>query len=325
MHLALSPYFLTTREPPAMAALLLADAVVTMMPTPGSHDRRAVADAVSIAPRYLDLLESWRWSVALWNAGVVTPLWRGCDAADDIREQFNRIADDDALADLRPFMHYGLFESEQTYLDMVARDVLRGGPDPGISVPVAAGMDAFAGRHGLMVARSAPSSLAQKVESGLAKNLVAIAVPVLTQASAEAILEARDILEPELADLRASLVEASAGAAPADLAPAAAAYSDRFNEVFDHVATIAGEEDIRVMRGVATLTLQRLPSDAVLRSSLLAARSVQAGPTRRAERRTTSAPAQTPPTSSALLAPEQARGVLSMIVKVLGRAQHAHR
>ena len=76
MHVAVSPYHLTTREPPAMAALLLAGAVITMVPAPPSArrgltvDRDAARGAAGEAPGYADLLESWRWAAELFRERV---------------------------------------------------------------------------------------------------------------------------------------------------------------------------------------------------------------------------------------------------------------
>jgi hypothetical protein len=44
----------------------------------------------------------------------------------------------------------------------VAADLLKGGPDPAITVPLAAGIDQFAMRHGAAVARSSPFSIARR-------------------------------------------------------------------------------------------------------------------------------------------------------------------
>ena len=46
-----SPYHLTTREAPALAALLFADRVVTIRPTPlGGESRSEVCRAMDLAP-----------------------------------------------------------------------------------------------------------------------------------------------------------------------------------------------------------------------------------------------------------------------------------
>jgi hypothetical protein len=62
MLVAVSPYHLTTREPAAIAALLLADRVVTLLPGP---DRRGAELAAERLPHYLDFVLTWEWSVPL--------------------------------------------------------------------------------------------------------------------------------------------------------------------------------------------------------------------------------------------------------------------
>ncbi|MCA9287425.1 MAG: hypothetical protein KDA05_02505 [Phycisphaerales bacterium] len=52
MDIVVSPYHLTTREAPAMAALQLADRAITMMPTPfAGTAKRDVEGAVAAAER----------------------------------------------------------------------------------------------------------------------------------------------------------------------------------------------------------------------------------------------------------------------------------
>ena len=101
-----------------------------------------------------------------------------------------------------PFMREDLFEDEHHYLDAIAYDVLRGGPDPAICVPVNAGLDRFAAMHRLVVARSAPRSVAQKAEFELATRGFALVLPVFLQASGQRLLLARDLLADVLGDLR---------------------------------------------------------------------------------------------------------------------------
>ena len=195
MDIVVSPYHLTTREAPAMAALQVASRVVTMMPTPFSGvSRRDVEGAARTAPRYREFMASWRWSGPLWEAGVIAPHHEGFDAAEHVRLAFDRIAADARYAPLRPLMKPHVFESEREYLQAVAGDVLKGGPDPAITVPVAAGIDRFAARHGLAVARAHPTSISQRAEARLGERLLALAIPALTQASADRILALRALL-----------------------------------------------------------------------------------------------------------------------------------
>jgi hypothetical protein len=60
MLIVASPYHLTTREPAAMAALLLARQVVTLLPTPleGAGSSREAMAAARCVPTYRALVES---------------------------------------------------------------------------------------------------------------------------------------------------------------------------------------------------------------------------------------------------------------------------
>ncbi|MCB9840425.1 MAG: hypothetical protein H6809_02085 [Phycisphaeraceae bacterium] len=293
MDIVVSPYHLTTREAPAMAALQLADRAITMMPTPfAGTAKRDVEGAVAAAPKYMAFMESWRWAAPLWEAGVLAPSVDGLDAAGDVREAFDRIGADDRYADLRPLMKPHVFEHERDYLQAIAGDVLKGGPDPAISVPVAAGMDRFAARHGLAVARAFPASVSQKAEARLGQRLGAFAVPFLAQGAAERVLDLRDELADVLDDLRAALgaVIDSGGALLAgptggpmgDVEIAARAYTRAFDDLRDDLCALAGPDEPRVVSATLAVSVVRLPGGAVLDASVAAMRAVGMGSRRRA-------------------------------------------
>lgn len=283
MRIVVSPYHLTTREAPALAALQLAERVVTMMPTPrGGVSRRRVEEAVGAAPRYLELMESWRWSAALWEAGVIERGHEGADAAEDVRAAFERIAGDERYAGLRPFMKAHVFDDEREYLQAVASDVLRGGPDPAISVPVAAGLDRFAARHRLAVARATPTSISQKVEAKLGERVGAFAVPMLCQASAERILMMREELEDALEELREAMAGVGPGAT-AGLEKAARRYASEFESKQAVLKEVVDPDEPRVVVGTVAVSLVVLPAGAVLESSLAAVGALAGGRRRRVE------------------------------------------
>ncbi len=291
MHVAISPYHLTTREAAAMASLLLAERAVTMLPRPGGGNgaangsRSRFVDAASEVPRYLEVMEHWQWSMPLFREGVVQAFWEGEDAAEDVRRVCGRIESDESLRDLRPLMKVDLFEDERAYLDAIARDLLKGGPDPALTVPVAAGMDRFATRHELVVARSAATSVAQKAEARMGTRLFAVAVPVLVQASADRLLEARELLLDPLEQLRMSLADVFDQARlgePFDASfvrSAAAEYEAAF-EVERDVLLEPEEDEFepRVLSGMVSITGMTMPVDAVLRSSLEAVRVMRGEP-----------------------------------------------
>lgn len=302
MQIAVSPYHMTTREPAAMAALLLASRVVTILPTPevgmSATDMRA---AVSRAPRYAKFMESWAWSMPLWRSGLVCSSVDDDDASSDVQAVSRRILRDDALAPLRAFIRPGWFEGDAaaadaperdderdapqppTFLDMVAGDLLKGGPDPAISTTLAAGLDRFAARHGLMVARSEASSVAQRAEARLGRALLAFNLPMVTEAEAGRVLHIREELDEALGPLRVALADAleglGIGEAPSkarvDAVHAAAArFTEVFDERWDEFEDDAGHDECRLRRCTATVIAMALPSDAVLRSSAAAVRAL---------------------------------------------------
>ncbi|MEM0984294.1 MAG: hypothetical protein AAGI17_10125 [Planctomycetota bacterium] len=283
LAIALSPYHLTTREAAAMASIVLADHVVTMLPTPFTAgvtvSKNDVGRAVQSAPEYLEFIESWAWAAPLFEENVLGSVFQGEDASGDVRAACELVNDDDRFGPLRPLMRQALFEDEASYLAAVARDVLKAGPDPGISVPVAAGLDSFAARHGLLVARAEPSSVAQKTESRLATPMFGVAIPALVQASADRLLLARALLEEELIALRDAMLDAiDAGGDVNAVREAASAYADAFDREREDLLSPPGafeEDEVRTIAGTVTVQAQSMPVDAVLRSSAAAARSLQ--------------------------------------------------
>jgi hypothetical protein len=285
MLIAVSPYHITTREPAAIAAFLLARGVVTLMPAPFAGSQRDQVEAAAAnVPRYLEFMNTWRWTMPLWEAGVVRSALHGEDAVQDVRAVCEQIEADEQFSRLRLLMRPELWETEERYLDAVARDLLKGGPDPGITVPVAAGMDRFAMRHGLAVARSSPRSVAQRAEARLGERLFAVGVPVLLQASGERLLAARELLEPELEDLRdvvdsLSLMDPSTANGELDsgrarLMEAARAYTAAFEEHREDLTRVDDGDELHILTGTVSLTGMMLPSDAVLRSSMTAMRAI---------------------------------------------------
>jgi len=281
LGVALSPYHLATREMPAMAALLLADRVVTMLPLPPGEHTHARAHAER-SPAYAGVMEAWAWSAPLWEEGVLGARMHDDDAGRDLRHVLDLLGTRDELAELRPFLEGragGLDPSR--WLEGVARDLVRGGPDPGWCVPLAAAMDRFAARHGLATARATPTSIAQRVEERLARRVFAFAAPVLAQAPGERLVEARRTLHAPLGALRARMSEFFAASISGDrlsgqdaaLRLAADAYTAAFEDVRDELTRIPDDEDDpRVLDAMVSVTGVLLPSDAAVRSSLAALR-----------------------------------------------------
>ncbi|MEM1186453.1 MAG: hypothetical protein AAGI53_15800 [Planctomycetota bacterium] len=278
--IVVSPYHLTTREAPAIAAAQIADEIVTLVPAPMTgrdgvrpDAGRATALARS-APVYAEMMDSWSWCAELFREGIIGSVFGGDDAADDARAACDRIGIEEWLGSLRPLVRPELFDDDRTYLGAVATDVLRGGPDPALSIPLAAGLDAFAARHGLVVARAAATSIAQKAEAKHATRRAQFAVPALVQGSADRLLLARALFDEPLADLRAALAALAAGEA-ADVEGPARAYTEAFAIEREHLLAPPGpnddDDEVRPVEGTLAMQLVELPRDVVFEASVEAA------------------------------------------------------
>ncbi len=258
-----------------------------MLPAPVDRaDLREAHVAAGQVPAYLAFMKSWTWTAGLWRAGVLVAEVEDQSAVEDMHEVFGQVGRDEHLAPLRRFMHEGLAEDEQAYLSALAADVLKGGADPGISVPVMAGMDRFATRHQLLVARPQPTSMVQVVEAKMGLSLVAVALPVLVQADADRLLHVREVLADVLGRLRGAIdalalaacevqdgLLVSAGVPKeeaAEVEQAAAAYVTAYEARREDLLDDGAADEVRVVEGTVRLAAIRMPADVVLRSSLAA-------------------------------------------------------
>lgn len=292
-----------------MVSLLVARRVVTLVPAPpGATSREDLERAALVVPRYRELMDRLSWAKPFFEGAVAASHVGGEDALGDVRRMWGRIESEDDWTPLRAWMRWSLAEEPEPLLDALCLDMLRGGPDPGISVPVAAGVDQFAGRFGLIVARSHPKSLAQRAEGAFARTLASWSMPAYIQADAARLLHARDVLAEELDALRVAVECAAAGhGSLADVRSAARAYGERFAE---HEADLLADldDDVRPVAGAVSLSVVAMPADVALRSSADAAAAVGGARARKAHK------------PGDLGGAAQVSGeVLSLVVKVMGR------
>ncbi len=317
-----------------MAALLLAERVVTFIPSPLSgSDNESLGRAVELSPSYLRFMDSWRWSMPLWESGVVSAAFRNADASGDIRHVCSALTSDDRFTPLRALMHEDLFEDEKRYLDAVSHDLLKGGPDPGVSLPVSAALDRFGCRNSLVVMRAHPTSVAQRAEEKLSKRLFTIAIPAVVQADAARLAIYRKELSEPLADLRKAISEAARESyrdveepldreTLAEIDHASRAYAMEFDALREDMATDARDDEVRLIDATVTLSMTAAPVDAVLRSGLTAMRTLVGAPRKALNGQ------DKKETAVAALAKRDAlegRSVIALVVKPLGRPNAAKR
>ena len=271
----MSPYHLTTREPVATIALQVAQTATTLLLAPsGLPSERSVRIEVTRSPVYRAYMESWEWAMPLFKEGVVGSVFRNADPVDDVRDACRTLHEDPVFAPLMPYLREELFADDTAYLRAASADVLKSGPDPGVSIPIAAGLDRFAAEFGLVVVRSTPASLVQKHESRMGRVIFRTTIPALVQGSADRLLLTRALLSDEREALARAISLAFETRDPSAVRRAAAAYADAFERERGDLTAPPGrgeEDEVRVVVGEASLVGVEFPVDAALRASVGAA------------------------------------------------------
>jgi hypothetical protein len=313
MQAVVSPYHLTSRDSAAMAALLLADEVITLLPTPpspptgavrsgtspaqtepgdpGGETREGLTTALAACPRFGRVLRSWLELAPLFEAGVVRTLVGRHDAMHDVRGAAARIDHQRELESLRPFVHDETLGGSMDGLDALCADLLKGGPDPGIALPVIAGLDALALRHRLVAVRAGAGggggtgrgggggveggSLTQQVEARLGRTVASFGVPIIAAGSGRTIMNLRQGMATELARLGTAIDEAwSGGTGSAALGTSLRAAAGEVTRAFRRHApqVISRDDDLgrRVTEVFVSVQLRLLPADAAYRAAILA-------------------------------------------------------
>lgn len=273
MILCLSPYHLTTREPAAMAALLLGQVVITAVPTPDAVPSQGGLDEAARVPRYRELMDAWSWSLPLWHAGILSSSYAGADPMHDVRACRDSIV---AVPQMTPFHDMLPCRSDPepaAALARFARDILSGGPDPSLALPVAMGLDRFAARFGLIALRSEAASIAARVEHDSIRALARVALPVLVRCGARRIIAARAELEDALDPLRDALISGGSTA----IRRAAAAYAQDFDAQRSELVRPIDPDEPPPVVGCVSLTLGETRDDVVLTAGARVAADVLNG------------------------------------------------
>lgn len=213
MRTVLSPYEIGS-SPAALAALLLADqdaGVLTMLPAPfAGSDADAVRAAADRSPSYTRFIESWRWTGPLWRQGAIRAASEGADFARRLARASAEIALNRAHAPSadpesppaasHEALHTDIFDDEDRFLEMVSRDLLRGGIDPGISLPIVALTERIAAETASPLVCGELSSTIWKPRPGSAPAF-SFSIPIPLGASGHALLALREALADSITGL----------------------------------------------------------------------------------------------------------------------------
>lgn len=288
MRVTISPYDLTHRAPGALAALLIADAAATIIPIARAWTADDPDAAVEESPALGRMLETWRWATPLWTAGILGPTdaagHSGVALVAEAAEAIGDAAAHPVLARIAPKQNIA---DRSRLAENLCLDIVRGGRNPALSVPVAAALERFAADAGWPIVLCPTGSVVGGIEHRLATPIAGVDIPAPIAASGEALLLLRERMAPELEALRAALAEtiaaARSGAPQSDiaefertaLAPAGASVCEAAAELVPDRARGRSAE-----WSVIRWTVSVLPQDAMVRAAEIAAMQLVGSPVR---------------------------------------------
>lgn len=299
LSMVLSPYELSTRSGAAMAAFLLADGpgaggITTLLPGPfGDATPARAREAAAATPQYQRLIDAWRWTGPLWRSSLLRPGDGDASPLDEARLLCRRVEADPELEPLRSLLSAELLADEAAYLEAVSRDLLRGGGDPAISVPVEAGMAMYAARRGVPFVRAQSAGATRRVSAtATSAPRLRVTMQVPTRGEGDELLVIREAMASSLAPVRGALRTALASmvegvpdrAAADDAARAADAFACEFGGAISRGGALSrgGLDATLLQPAMVTITASRGPADADLRSAARALRTLRGMPPTRA-------------------------------------------
>lgn len=282
--IVISPYDLDARGLLADAALLLGAPAITLLPAPlEGMDAQSVREAAALAPEFQRLITRWSWMQDLWRNAAVRPDFTGIHPAEFILETARELSELAPGSALSSVLRSGVFDSSESYLRALCRDISLGGSQPSVSVPVSIGLSRYA--HALDAPLLQPhsrrtGSVVQRLETRATRAHSGLNLLLPRDLEPESILALRDAAAQPLASLHDAL---SGGAEAAAL--------HEIESVWNHAIRAAAPAlritpSARRGRRLSTirLTLAAMPLEATLAAAAKA--STLAAPRRSVARAT---------------------------------------
>jgi hypothetical protein len=279
VDVAVNPYDLTGPSASALVSTFLADTCVTLLPGVGSSDGAGpLEQALAASPRFARVAAAWNWSHPLWRNGVMTGA--PVDLAEAAAAIARRVDAEPAFDALGGYLQQALLDDGPQRLDLLCRDILEGGADPGVRIPVLAAVESYAANAGLLHVRAPLASKAGRIESRSGRTLARFTIPCFVQGDGAGMLVARDVLRGSLDGVRSAIDESlammDAGATQEELQafcgdalePASRDLDEHFR---DQVEEIRGAHHVRARAGQISIKLDQLPPDCALTAATRAA------------------------------------------------------
>lgn len=218
LTVAVSPLLLAGRSPAAMSSLLLADKVVTFLPSSLLGSLEDVEVLKAQYPSSFDAVARMMWSTPMVHAGVIDASVAGEPCHKYLGAMLNWAQTEPSLRELHEDLASKLSESSHGFWELYCKNLAGGNGHPMAFMAVESALGYFALRHKLVVAhdRVLPLAIDPTMswrQGDLATEFFRYTVPVLRNATAEQILAARDILADELNPFRMELLRLEALAA----------------------------------------------------------------------------------------------------------------
>lgn len=210
-----SPYDVHVRAGSVDAAMCLLGQAATLLPAPlEGTGPAAIQQAIEEVPSFERLMDSWRWSSELWHAGVLSPAldlsvgW----PIEWVRTVAGEIASGPDGA-LKRVVGGSRFEDTLGYLNAICRDLTRGGADPGMSVPVSAGLSRYAAALGVIEFVSEQNSTVARLERRSMQKLGRVSLTIPRLLDGDEFIAVRERAASELESIGPVLEQAINGAA----------------------------------------------------------------------------------------------------------------
>lgn len=210
MQLLLSPYEISASSPAATAAMLLGNdhaGVLAVQPGPFAEvTPERARELAMLAPSFARLLDAWSWTGPLWRGGLVRAAGSGRALADMIARSRAELTADPALTAAHSVLGT-IADDETAFVEALSRDLIRGGSDPALSLPLVSVAERLAAESESALICGDAAGLIWKPRLGAGPAL-SFSIPLPLGASGDELLNWRESLASPLTSLRESLAEA---------------------------------------------------------------------------------------------------------------------
>lgn len=186
-----------------------AEGVLTVLPAPfGGVNAESVREAGEGSPSFSRFVESSRWASPLWRSGVLKPAYSGYDLAHALSRTSTTLQEDDLLRPIHGCLRPERLLEESEGLEWFCRDLLTGGGNPTVSLPLLCLLERLAHDRAAALVCGERSGRAWPTRP-TAAPLFSLTIPVLKGPSVDGALRFYDGLREGVDPLREAIEDAT--------------------------------------------------------------------------------------------------------------------